>query len=155
MEEISLKKLADLKNQYDTMIRDHGEKMIRDYITEWMNSHPEVKAIGWEQYAPYFNDGEPCEFDVHEIFKATDSPDIEDIEYMRAKDEKEYFLRSSYREMDCWKNNNMSSKTGEDFRDFALTMYELSDLLESAFGNGSRIIVTQDEISVTECHDHD
>ncbi len=26
-----------------------------------------VKAIRWTQYTPYFNDGEPCEFDVSEL----------------------------------------------------------------------------------------
>ena len=27
---------------------------------------PEVKKIRWEQFTPYFNDGDPCEFNVHE-----------------------------------------------------------------------------------------
>jgi hypothetical protein len=29
--------------------------------------YPEVQAIRWTQYTPYFNDGEPCEFGVHDI----------------------------------------------------------------------------------------
>lgn len=28
---------------------------------------PEVEAIRWRQYTPYFNDGDPCEFSVHDI----------------------------------------------------------------------------------------
>src|SRR6478736_1430716 len=28
---------------------------------------PNVDSLRWRQYTPYFNDGEPCEFDVHEV----------------------------------------------------------------------------------------
>jgi hypothetical protein len=28
---------------------------------------PGVEAVKWQQYTPYFNDGEPCEFNVHEF----------------------------------------------------------------------------------------
>lgn len=27
--------------------------------------HPEMQSFGWAQYTPYFNDGDPCEFSVH------------------------------------------------------------------------------------------
>ncbi len=30
-------------------------------------NHPDVKALRWTQYTPYFNDGEPCEFGLGEI----------------------------------------------------------------------------------------
>lgn len=28
---------------------------------------PEVEAIRWDQYTPYFNDGDPCEFSIYEV----------------------------------------------------------------------------------------
>ena len=29
--------------------------------------YPDLKSIHWTQYTPYFNDGDECEFGVHEI----------------------------------------------------------------------------------------
>jgi hypothetical protein len=39
-----------------------------------------VEAVGWTQYTPYFNDGEPCEFGIHEVGVkiAGVGPDLED-----------------------------------------------------------------------------
>jgi hypothetical protein len=31
-------------------------------IKELFDTYPELNSIGWKQYTPYFNDGEPCEF---------------------------------------------------------------------------------------------
>lgn len=30
-------------------------------------AHPVIQNFGWNQYTPYFNDGEPCEFGVGEV----------------------------------------------------------------------------------------
>ena len=27
-----------------------------------------VEAVTWDQYTPYFNDGDPCEFSTHEVY---------------------------------------------------------------------------------------
>lgn len=29
------------------------------------NKHPQIKALFWEQYTPYFNDGDTCVFSIH------------------------------------------------------------------------------------------
>jgi hypothetical protein len=44
---------------------------------------PGVEAVRWQQYTPYFNDGEPCEFNVYDFLvrivgDADDSGDYED-----------------------------------------------------------------------------
>lgn len=37
---------------------------------------PEVHSLRWRQYTPYFNDGDPCEFGVHDLeVKLTTSPE--------------------------------------------------------------------------------
>lgn len=41
---------------------------------------PTMKAFGWTQYTPYFNDGDPCVFGVSEPwFLTTDDPDPDDV----------------------------------------------------------------------------
>jgi hypothetical protein len=39
--------------------------------------YPKINAIGWNQYTPYFNDGEECEFEVHEPAVAWDTDEID------------------------------------------------------------------------------
>lgn len=40
-----------------------------------------MKAFGWTQYTPYFNDGDPCTFSVNTPwFLTVDDPDFDDIE---------------------------------------------------------------------------
>lgn len=43
---------------------------------------PGVKALIWDQYTPYFNDGDPCEFSVNEVrvILAGDSDDDDEDE---------------------------------------------------------------------------
>lgn len=42
---------------------------------------PTMKAFGWSQYTPYFNDGDPCTFRVGTPwFLTVDDPDVDDVE---------------------------------------------------------------------------
>lgn len=52
-----------------------------DIFSEFFTNYPEIKAVVWNQYTPYFNDGETCEFSVNE-FLVIDSDydvDLDDI----------------------------------------------------------------------------
>ena len=53
-----------LKNAMDT----YGKKAITSLIDRTISKHKgAIDGIVWTQYTPYFNDGDPCEFSVHEI----------------------------------------------------------------------------------------
>jgi hypothetical protein len=42
---------------------------------------PTMKAFGWTQYTPYFNDGDPCTFSVHQPwFLTVNDPDPDDLD---------------------------------------------------------------------------
>lgn len=51
--------------------RQAARKSARDgfaeFFSEFFNNHPEVESVLWRQYTPYFNDGDTCTFDVHDI----------------------------------------------------------------------------------------
>lgn len=56
-------------------IRDFAEKtkkaenyILDDLIPAFFKNNPEAIAFAWTQYAPYFMDGEPCEFSVNEPY---------------------------------------------------------------------------------------
>lgn len=48
-------------------MRDVGTDGICEAYAELFEEFPSVSAVRWSQYTPYFNDGDTCEFRVHEI----------------------------------------------------------------------------------------
>jgi len=43
-----------------------AEEAVFDSLYDVFIEHPTIQTISWTQYTPYFNDGEPCEFSVHD-----------------------------------------------------------------------------------------
>lgn len=43
-----------------------AEEAVFDSLYDVFVEHPTIQTISWTQYTPYFNDGEPCEFSVHD-----------------------------------------------------------------------------------------
>lgn len=44
-----------------------GKTAILETANEIFEKHPSLAGIRWCQYTPYFNDGEPCEFDLYDL----------------------------------------------------------------------------------------
>ena len=53
---------------------------VKEIFDDLFVNHPEIKTVYWSQYTPYFNDGDECIFNVHDInvspdyFEEIDSP---------------------------------------------------------------------------------
>lgn len=63
-----MSKLADIIATHERLqeqIRATSSEALIEYFAPIFDADPRVKAIVWDQYAPYFNDGEPCEFEIH------------------------------------------------------------------------------------------
>ena len=119
-------------------LRAQASDLLRPIFKDFFEKYPEIKRISWVQYAPYFNDGEACEFSVHNIeCFGTESADPEDDD-------------------------------GDDYGDDNLSPYshagakELDDLLqsipesvmESLYGSDSKVVVTAEGIDVDD-YDHE
>lgn len=48
-------------------IREEGQAAFRAACDDVFAQHPKLESFSWPQYSPFFNDGEPCEFSVHEL----------------------------------------------------------------------------------------
>lgn len=57
-----LDELKKLKEDFQKKAR----KVFDEEFAGLVKNIPGVKGVMWQQYAPYFNDGEACEFSVHE-----------------------------------------------------------------------------------------
>ena len=43
----------------------HLKEMFKNLSAELFERYPQVKAISWRQFTPYYCDGDPCEFRVY------------------------------------------------------------------------------------------
>lgn len=67
---------AAIVEEYNVQKKALSERMagqIQSIFDAFFDKYPMVKTIHWTQYTPYFNDGDPCEFGVHE-FRYTETP---------------------------------------------------------------------------------
>lgn len=82
--ELAQKEFDDMKAkvaELNTMLREKSKVLMKEmfaaFFTKYENA---VEYIHWHQYTPYFNDGEACEFSVHEAF-LTLKQDVEDEDF--------------------------------------------------------------------------
>ena len=140
-----LDQLIELHAATMKKLKEEGAEALKEVLREFFAKFPEARAIRWRQYTPYFNDGDPCSFSVHEPFiqladSKTDAGDYED------GFESEWNLS---KRMD-------GSELAEAFKTFSRTIQ--SDAVESVmagvFGDGVVVTATADKIDI-DSYDHD
>lgn len=114
-----------------------GKEALKQEFKKTFDAHPELLAIKWRQYTPYFNDGEPCTFRVgeFEMKLATTPEDGSESDY-----EEEGF-ESTYGD----------GPIPEAVR----TLARIDDeIYEHAFGDHCKVTATRDGFEVEE-YEHD
>jgi len=104
--------------------------------------YPKMEKIGWVQYTPYFNDGDPCVFMTDGPFFYIPNPDDEfpeeTLNNILEWDYSAHFEKDSLAESFNKAFNKIDN-----------------ELFEVAFGDYSQIIITRDGKLTNECYDHD
>jgi len=143
----------------------HDPQILVDALHALLGT-PGVEAIRWEQYTPYFNDGEPCVFSIYEArVKTTDSnPDGGDYEdgFLSTYD---LFDEVTYNRSLPWGDPNRAQYTYSDpeqerlhkalqhFNELVSSGHHYA-ILQDKFGDPAQVTVTRDEFTV-EHYDHD
>jgi hypothetical protein len=136
-----------------------------------------IHSFGWTQYTPYFNDGEPCEFDVNEVWFKTvhdakpkanedDEEDYEDRDRFNVM----YGTHPTLGRRDYEWNNTHDGQRLKVWKDYEgqheqtwMNCYALAeaigteafdDVLLEAFGDHAEIEITRDGIKV-DTYEHD
>lgn len=63
-------KITELTEEFGALRKAFQEKAqaaLTEGIAAFFVENPEIEYLRWTQYAPYFNDGEPCIFHVHDV----------------------------------------------------------------------------------------
>ncbi|GIE90270.1 hypothetical protein [Actinoplanes regularis] len=127
-----------------------------------------IKAFGWMQYTPYFNDGDPCVFEVcSPWFLTVDDPDPDDVEDPY---EYEVHARRGHPSIGAWKYSGNwpnrvpipGSYVGPDVDRFervkaladALDSCAFEDVLLEAFGDHAKVTIRSSGITV-DFYSHD
>jgi hypothetical protein len=78
-----------LKKQYSA----DSIAILDQVFEEFFKETPEVEKVFWTQFSPYFNDGEPCEFSVHDIeLKLFGEEDDEEGSFLYDQSDLDYAL---------------------------------------------------------------
>lgn len=59
--------ILDLQAELQRKLKNDGEKLLKKHFQSYFKRFPDVEAVRWRQYTPYFNDGDPCTFSVHDF----------------------------------------------------------------------------------------
>jgi hypothetical protein len=128
--------------------RDEAQNAFLEELKAIFVNNPDIAVIKWVQYTPYFNDGDTCEFSVHEV------------------------IASNYEEVSFWGEYEGEEDEPADLQIYngygvaklispeldALTSFMQSglghDVLQFAFGDHVSVTVTADGVEVDD-YDHD
>lgn len=155
-----------------------SKRVFHAAVSAFFKKYPEVYAVTWTQYTPYFNDGEACEFSVHEPsflsmegFDETDARDVYEYsswakpsswvyEAVANKDNKYGYLERYIQEIADYEamEREMGPRLGEiqEGIDKFERMFKSinDDTMLSLFGDHVRVTATAKEIIVDE-YDHE
>lgn len=136
---MNMAELAAMKKNYQDLVEKEGKGIVASALKDFFADNPDVEAVRWEQYTPYFNDGDACVFGVGDPrvrLKGTEADQ---------DDEDDAFV-------DLW---SVKDETKATRLKQALEFLSVSDdLLLSAYGDHVRVTVTPTETTVDD-YEHD
>lgn len=139
-----------VQEEYDRQRQEMTAKvtdLLKATLQKFLKETPEIKMVTWLQYTPYFNDGDPCVFQVHGfefVGEQQLSHDEDDNGYCDGI--------STYR---YHPEDGISRETWERCKklDTALTQLD-DDFFQTIFGDHCRVSVTTKGVDVQE-YEHD
>lgn len=72
----SIQDIMAKKKAFEEELQANGKEALSEEFKKVFDAHPDLVAIRWWQYTPYFNDGSPCTFRLNEMFiRLKDTPE--------------------------------------------------------------------------------
>lgn len=82
--------MSKLQEKFDQLIQEQrklqqefqrqAQAIFKETTKEFFDANPQVTAITWKQFTPYFNDGDECVFQVYPA-AFTNAPDPENVRW--------------------------------------------------------------------------
>lgn len=162
--------LASLKNEFAPMVAPLFEK------------HPKIKSFQWNQYTPYFNDGEECTFSVNIDYPTVNGYNEDDDEEEQSDNSQskviylpitednisehrafnlsaagyKWYADKGIGEQGVFKNPNYDQKLIDGIEEFKKLLSSIpEDFLKDLFGDHMQITLLSDGTIETEEYEHD
>jgi hypothetical protein len=136
-----------------------SNKIFTDLTKTIFEDHPKVKSFGWNQYTPYFNDGETCEFSANTDYIQINGEPVDESEWINEtkitnygtwnREKREYEGRTEVPNLDYDPELAVAS---DEIREF-LCNFD-NDFFLSQFGDHAEVTITAEGVSVDE-YEHD
>lgn len=153
------KKMAELAEERKLLFQEN----FKDIFKSTFEENPKLKSIRWQQYTPYFNDGDACYFSVYGFYAEVEG--IKSWVYDESRYGGEADSGSEYDTVDealengyCFEDamvSTWSDDCPEEIRDALNALASLPDeMFLDAFGDHVQVKATIDGFEVCE-YDHD
>lgn len=142
-------------NEAQAEYQRKAKEAVGKVFKKFFEDYPEVKYITWDQYTPYFNDGDECVFGMNEVyFLAKTRDEVEDEEEYDKYDFNEEF---SWYMPYSWQEGKFvpSKQMKKDMDSVKSFMYSNERIFQSVFGDHVTVTIMPDGSSTTEEYDHD
>lgn len=146
---MQIEEFVEAQSKLQEMLSDFDEDSIRP-LFDAVLSTGKILCIHWSQYAPSFNDGEPCYFSVHDPLMVTSldavNEDLDEeelknaLEQLKEDPEAFWYECSDAGEEDFGETEGVPTEAIDKLYKF----FDCEDLCEQVFDNGFRIIATWD-----------
>lgn len=149
--------IRELEQLKEKMKREGSGELVK-YFKDFLEAHPDVLGIVWDQYTPYFMDGDVCTFAVHEPrFKI--SPELlgkkglleGDENEMELSDPTDFSYEGTYESCSLQDIDPELQKQAEEMES---DMESAEELLELVLGDHVTVTVTREGLTTEECN-HD
>ena len=144
-----------------TQFQTEAQAQLKEIVQLIFEASPDLGAIIWTQYSPFFNDGDECIFSVHEvtITNATDEEDLGEVRWGEyGGDNKDIWAAEMYYSVGKWTMEQKAERRVAldliDFFDGFIQNSDMSDVMEDMFGNHVQVTATREGFQVNE-YSHD
>jgi hypothetical protein len=128
-----------------------GEAKLRDAFKAFLGAFPQVRSLTVVGLVPYFNDGEPCEFYIRDVFLTGSDREADWSEWQTDLDDAEYET--------CIYDDDWIGDIPEEIetvrRHLSRILSSLEDVLQAVFGSHFIVTVTRQGLTVEAYEDHD
>jgi len=141
-----IKKLNNKIKSFKQKINYKGEKIIKSSFKDFFKNHPSVDKIIWTGYTPYFNDGEPCVFNLND-FEIRFKKEFIGAAKKTADSEEDYCYGNFY---EAESLNQEQLKDLKELNNFfkQCKKTNIKEIFKKIFGDHAKIIATIDGFKV-------
>lgn len=141
--------MADTRKRF----QEKMQSVFKDAFKSYFEQNPEVTAVIWRQYTPYFNDGDACVFRCYAGYAAhTNAPDPENVQWGEYNGENEGVW---VYDPDYGSSGDVPKKVETAADQFNRLLNKIEDdVFLSTFGDHCIVRATRDGFDVDE-YDHD